>query len=160
MWMLTFNVVLGYQGLLCRDFLWIFLEFFFFFFFNPTDRSTQHQKTHSTLNDKRRGDGLSRVSSLATRLHSVWHRSIIGLFLMSLNNWKRFIAYSVKFGVSTGFLYALISWSQRISLNIIRSFEFAVCLLYTIPLRRHCSDIPNFISFCKIIGDIINVSVS
>ena len=66
------------------NFFWVF-----FFFFFQSDRPTQHQKTHSTLNDKRRGDGLSRVSSLATRLHSVWHQSIIGLFLMSLNNWKK-----------------------------------------------------------------------
>ena len=32
--MLTFEVVLGYQGLLFRNFLW----FFSFFFFDPTDR--------------------------------------------------------------------------------------------------------------------------
>ena len=29
MWMLTFNVILGYQGLLFRDFLWILFLFFF-----------------------------------------------------------------------------------------------------------------------------------
>ena len=34
MWMLTFNVVLGYQGILFQDFLWIFFRCFFF---NPTD---------------------------------------------------------------------------------------------------------------------------
>ena len=30
MWMLTFNVVLGYQGILFQDFLWIFFRCFFF----------------------------------------------------------------------------------------------------------------------------------
>ena len=35
MWMLTFNVLLGYQGLLFRDFLWFFLGFFFSI--RPTD---------------------------------------------------------------------------------------------------------------------------
>ena len=35
MWILTFNVILGYQGLLFRDFLWFFFRNFFS---NPTDR--------------------------------------------------------------------------------------------------------------------------
>ena len=49
--MLTFNVVLGYQGLLL-------LIFFLIFFFNPTDRPTQYQETHSTVNEEKKGDGL------------------------------------------------------------------------------------------------------
>ena len=50
--MLTFNVVLGYQGLLFRDFLW----FCFLVFFFQSDRPTQYQETHSTLNEeKKRG---------------------------------------------------------------------------------------------------------
>ena len=36
MWMLTFNVILGYQGLLFRDFLW-FCFLVFFFSIRPTD---------------------------------------------------------------------------------------------------------------------------
>ena len=45
--MLTFNVVLGYQGLLFRDFLWFcFLGFFF-----QSDRPTQYQETYSMLNE-------------------------------------------------------------------------------------------------------------
>ena len=35
-------------------------DFFFrFFFFFQSDRSTQYQETHSTLNEKKKGDGLS-----------------------------------------------------------------------------------------------------
>ena len=51
-WMLTFNVVLGYQGLLFRDFLWFFLGFSF-----QPDWPTQYQETHLALNEKK-GDGL------------------------------------------------------------------------------------------------------
>ena len=54
MWLLTFNVVLGYQGLPFRD----FLRFFLGFFFNPTDRPTQYQEMHSTVNKEKKGDGL------------------------------------------------------------------------------------------------------
>ena len=68
--MLTFNVVLGYQGLLFRDNLvprafplkngWKglgtrliprLLVILFFRFFFQSDRPTQHQETHSTLNE-------------------------------------------------------------------------------------------------------------
>ena len=49
--MLTFNVILGSQGLLFRD----FLCFFFLDFFFQSDRPTQYQKTHSTLNKQKRG---------------------------------------------------------------------------------------------------------
>ena len=49
--MLTFNVVLRNQGLLFRDFLWFsFLGFFF-----QSDRPTQYQETHSTVNEKKGG---------------------------------------------------------------------------------------------------------
>ena len=44
MWMLTFTVVLGYQDLLLRDFLWIFFVFF------QSDRPTQYQEMPLTLN--------------------------------------------------------------------------------------------------------------
>ena len=71
--MLTFNVVLGCQGLLFRDFL---LFFFFRFFFFQSDRLTQYQETHSTVNEEKKGDGLrskgfepyDRVSLLASPL--------------------------------------------------------------------------------------------
>ena len=53
--MVTFNVVLGNLGLLFQD-------FFTFFFFNPTDRPTQYQETHSTLKEKK-GDGLTPDTS-------------------------------------------------------------------------------------------------
>ena len=52
MWLLTFNVFLGYQGTLFWNFLWLFFDVFFF----QSDRPTQYQETHSTLNKK--GDGL------------------------------------------------------------------------------------------------------
>ena len=54
--MLTFNVILGYQGILFRDFLWFFFLVFFSFFFQ-TERPTQYQETHSTLNEEKKGDG-------------------------------------------------------------------------------------------------------
>ena len=50
--MLTFNVILGYQGLLFQDFLRLFCLLGFFF---QSDRPTQYQETHSTLNEKQRG---------------------------------------------------------------------------------------------------------
>ena len=60
--MLTFNVILGYQGLLFRDFFWVF--FFLGFFFNPTDRPNirkltganfgfSHAKLVSLLSEKK-----------------------------------------------------------------------------------------------------------
>ena len=52
---LTFNVVLGYQDLLFRDFLLFFLVFFF-----QSDRPTHYQETHSTVNEEKKGDGLSK----------------------------------------------------------------------------------------------------
>ena len=58
MWLLTFNVILEYQGLIFRDFLWFFLGFFF-----QSDRLTQHQETHSTLNEKKE-DGLSNLEKV------------------------------------------------------------------------------------------------
>ena len=49
--MLT-NVILGYQRLLFRDFLWFFLGFLF-----QSYLPIQYQEMHSTLNEKK-GDGL------------------------------------------------------------------------------------------------------
>ena len=54
--MLTFNIVLGYQGLLFRDFLWFFFRFFF-----QSDRPTQYQETHWTVNKEKKGDGLRYI---------------------------------------------------------------------------------------------------
>ena len=50
--MLTFNVVLGYQDLLFRDFLLFF--FGFFFFFNRTDRPIIRKRIRR-LTKKKRG---------------------------------------------------------------------------------------------------------
>ena len=58
--MVTFNVVLGNLGLLFQD-------FFTFFFFNPTDRPTQYQETHSTLKEKKKGMGLHRIQVIIIR---------------------------------------------------------------------------------------------
>ena len=56
MWMLTFNVILGYQSFIFWDFLWFFLKVFF-----QSDRPTQYQETHSTLHEKKkRGMALSK----------------------------------------------------------------------------------------------------
>ena len=54
MWMLTFTVVLDYQGLLLLVILWIFFRFFLIQFFIQSDRPTQYQQTHSTLNEKKK----------------------------------------------------------------------------------------------------------
>ena len=54
--MLTFNVILGYQGLLFEDSLGFFFQVFFF----QSDRPTQYLETHSTLNEKK-GDSLRKV---------------------------------------------------------------------------------------------------
>ena len=52
--MLTFNVILGVpEPPIPRLLMNFFLGFFF-----PSDRPTQHQETHSTLNEKKGGDGL------------------------------------------------------------------------------------------------------
>ena len=63
--MFTFNVILGYQGLLFRDScdLFFFLGVFFFQF----DRPTQYQETHSTLNEKKGGDGVISDKDTAKR---------------------------------------------------------------------------------------------
>ena len=53
--MLSFKVVLGYQGLLYSQTTCYFVLFLFFFF--QSDRPTQYQETHSTLNEKKK-DGL------------------------------------------------------------------------------------------------------
>ena len=53
--MLTFNVILGHQGLLFRDFLWFFLFVFFF----QSHRPTQYQETHLTLNEKNKKGGMA-----------------------------------------------------------------------------------------------------
>ena len=54
--MLTFKVVLVYQGLLFRDSLCVCVFFLGFFF--QSDRPTQYQETHSTQT-KKKGDGLT-----------------------------------------------------------------------------------------------------
>ena len=54
MWMLTFNVILGYRGLLFRDFLWLFLSLFFSIrLTDPISGNAFEAK------QKKRGDGLS-----------------------------------------------------------------------------------------------------
>ena len=50
MWMLSFKVVLGYQGLLYSQTTCYFVLFVFFF---QSDRPTQYPETHSTLNEKK-----------------------------------------------------------------------------------------------------------
>ena len=59
--MLTFKIILGYQGLLFRDLLWFFFLIFQFqfFFFNPTVQPNIYQETHSTLNEKKGGDDIN-----------------------------------------------------------------------------------------------------
>ena len=49
--MITFNVVLGYQGLYSETSCNFFISFFFFVF--QSDQPTQYHETHSTLNEKK-----------------------------------------------------------------------------------------------------------
>ena len=55
--MLTFNIVLEYQGLLFQDFFWFFLGFFVF----QSNWPTQYQEMHSTVNKEKKGDGLRYI---------------------------------------------------------------------------------------------------
>ena len=72
MWMLTFNVILGYQGLLFRDFLWIFFCCCFFFF-NLTDRPNPISGNAFDAKRKlKKGDGLSKNTSYCVSLKSGW----------------------------------------------------------------------------------------
>ena len=73
--MLTFNVVLGYQGILFQDFLWIFFQFFFF---NPIDRPTQYQGQHSTLNEKKESDGLTARIQIPA-IQDFWFSQLLNL---------------------------------------------------------------------------------
>ena len=60
MWMLTFNVVLWYQDLLFRDFLWFFS--FFFFSIRPTDPTSGNAS--DTKRKKMGGNGRAPQSPL------------------------------------------------------------------------------------------------
>ena len=55
--MLTFNIVLGYQGLLFRDFFWFFFRCFCF----SIQLTDPYQETHSTVNKEKKGDGLRYI---------------------------------------------------------------------------------------------------
>ena len=59
MWMLTFNVILGTRASYSESSCNFFWGGFQFFFLNPTDRPTQYQETHSTLNEKKRGGAVA-----------------------------------------------------------------------------------------------------
>ena len=56
MWMLTFNVVLGFKGLLFQDFLW----FFFLGFFFQSDRTDPISGNSFGGKRKKKGDGLRK----------------------------------------------------------------------------------------------------
>ena len=55
--MLTFNVVLGY--LVRAYYSETSCDFFFGFIFCQFDRPTQYQEMHFTVNEEKKGDGLS-----------------------------------------------------------------------------------------------------
>ena len=80
--MLTFNVILGHQGVLFRDFCDFFLGIFF-----QSHRPTQYQETHSTLNEKKKGDGLSSICTLVNYvIYSswicIWHFQVLSWALV------------------------------------------------------------------------------
>ena len=54
--MLTFNIVLGYLAYYSETSCDFFFKFLFFF---QSDRPTQYQETHSTVNEEKKGDGLT-----------------------------------------------------------------------------------------------------
>ena len=84
------NVVLGYQGLLFQDFLGLCLSFFFF----PSDRPTQYQETHSTLNERKKGDGLRSL-----RLKTAWSSLTMGQFFMKRAKEANIIATRISLDV-------------------------------------------------------------
>ena len=70
MWILTFNVILGYQGLLFRDSLWFF--FFYDFFFQshrPTDPTSGNA---FDAKRKKKRDGLSLRLTVLDFLIGLW----------------------------------------------------------------------------------------
>ena len=72
--MLTFNVILRYQGLLFQDVLRGFVGFFF-----QSDRPTEYQETQSTLNGKKRMALSSHSFSQAWKKRK--HRKDYNLFI-------------------------------------------------------------------------------
>ena len=72
--MVTFNVVLGNQGLLFRD----FLRFSFFF---QSDRPTQYQETHSMLKQKKKGMGLHWIQVIIIRHEDSRREGLVDILL-------------------------------------------------------------------------------
>ena len=85
----TFNVVLGHQGLLFRDFLWFFFFFSFFFFFQSTDRPTDRPNIRKCIRrlTKKRGMafywmGLFHSSQIQNKLNLHFHLSLLPNLLL------------------------------------------------------------------------------
>ena len=79
--MLTLNVILGYQG---PSYSRLLVICFYVFFFQ-SDRPTQYQEMHSTLNEnKKKGDGLTALkkSGLSHPSCSVGPNEYVHIFLL------------------------------------------------------------------------------
>ena len=124
MWMLTFDFVLGYQGLLFRDFLW----FFFLVFFFQSDRSTQCQETHSTVNEKKR-DGLRgnevgeirRVDKGFMVFYSSWANPVFSCSQLMLQGFKHIIGYTGTNGLFASHYPHCLFLSRSLSLLVLGS---------------------------------------
>ena len=94
--MLTFNVILGHQGVLFRD----FCDFFYQVFFFQSHRPTQYQETHSTLNEKKKR-GWPKLNMYLGKL---CHIFILNLHLT-------FSGFELGFSMTNPF--ALVCWEAQ-----------------------------------------------
>ena len=67
---------------------------FFKIFFFPSDRPTQYQETHSTLNERKKGDGLRSL-----RLKTAWSSLTMGQFFMKRAKEANIIATRISLDV-------------------------------------------------------------
>ena len=126
MWMLTFHVVLGYQGLLIWDFLW--------FFFFQSNRPTQYQETHPMINEKKKGDGLTQKKNF-NWLHFfftwlfLYHKEVSRVFSSTSNiawqfsyQWHRQCAILLQTQIH---MYA-----NLVEQNLILTLSWSLCLYF------------------------------
>ena len=129
MWMLTFNVVLGYQGLLFWDCLWFFFSFFFF----QSNRPTQYQETHATLNEKK-GDGLTQ-KIFFNWLHFfftwlfLYHKEVTRVFSSTSNiAWQ----FSYQWNQQRAILpqTQIHMYANLVEQNLILTLSWSLCLYF------------------------------
>ena len=83
-----FHICFIYAGVLGPPIPRLLVIFFKVFFFNLTDRPTQYQETHSTLNGKKKGDGHN------LKLHKRKHSDFTDFTVLSV--WKILLSLTTK----------------------------------------------------------------